>query len=107
MLTGLLALTGTKIGVEMFAWTAVFILPVNSALNPFLYAVPAVKHKMVSLPFHTSHLVGFWHYIYSKYSNSCCNIDIICDCWLKRVIRLHASLLTLSNTGFCGPDLLF
>ncbi|XP_046351940.2 G-protein coupled receptor GRL101-like [Haliotis rufescens] len=42
----LLALTGIKIGVEMFAWTAVFILPVNSALNPFLYAVPAVKHKM-------------------------------------------------------------
>ncbi|XP_055958397.1 G-protein coupled receptor GRL101-like [Patella vulgata] len=36
---GLMTLSGTVINSEVYAWTAVFILPVNSALNPFLYTV--------------------------------------------------------------------
>ncbi|XP_050413544.2 G-protein coupled receptor GRL101 [Patella vulgata] len=36
---GLMALNGMVINSEVYAWTAVFILPVNSALNPFLYTV--------------------------------------------------------------------
>ena len=49
-LSGLLALSGTEIGAEVYAWTAVFILPVNSALNPFLYTVPSLLHRKVSIP---------------------------------------------------------
>lgn len=32
-------MTGTTIPGEMYAWTIVFILPVNSALNPILYTI--------------------------------------------------------------------
>ncbi|XP_041364627.1 G-protein coupled receptor GRL101-like [Gigantopelta aegis] len=44
-LMGLLALSGTEIGGEVYAWTAVFILPVNSALNPFLYTIPSLLRR--------------------------------------------------------------
>jgi len=37
-----MALSGTVIPGEIYAWTAVFILPVNSALNPFLYTFSAI-----------------------------------------------------------------
>lgn len=39
---GLMALSGKSIPGEVYAWTAVFILPINSALNPFLYTFSAV-----------------------------------------------------------------
>ncbi|KAJ8048161.1 hypothetical protein HOLleu_00352 [Holothuria leucospilota] len=40
ILMGFLAQTGSvQIPKEIYAWTAVFILPVNSALNPYLYTV--------------------------------------------------------------------
>ena len=43
-----MALTGTEISGDVYAWTAVFVLPINSALNPFLYTLSAIIGKKVS-----------------------------------------------------------
>ena len=40
---GLLSLRGHSLGGEAYAWTAVFILPINSALNPLLYSLPVIR----------------------------------------------------------------
>ncbi|XP_076116691.1 G-protein coupled receptor GRL101-like [Mytilus galloprovincialis] len=42
---GLMALRGHVIPSEVYAWTAVFILPINSALNPFLYTFASIKEN--------------------------------------------------------------
>ncbi|XP_060587650.1 G-protein coupled receptor GRL101-like, partial [Ruditapes philippinarum] len=42
---GILALNGFPIPGDVYAWSAVFILPINSALNPFLYTVTAIIGK--------------------------------------------------------------
>jgi hypothetical protein len=44
---GLMALTGYTIPGEVYAWTAVLILPINSALNPFMYTLSAIYGKKV------------------------------------------------------------
>lgn len=52
---GVLALTGHEIPGDVYVWTAVFILPINSALNPFLYTLSAILGKKVnkkSFPWH-------------------------------------------------------
>ena len=36
---GILAQCNVTIPVEMYAWSVVFILPINSSLNPYLYTV--------------------------------------------------------------------
>ncbi|XP_055954389.1 G-protein coupled receptor GRL101-like [Patella vulgata] len=42
---GLMSLGGVSIDSEVYAWAAVFILPVNSALNPIIYTASAYyKH---------------------------------------------------------------
>jgi len=41
-ITGILAMEGYEIPGEVYAWTAVLILPINSALNPFLYTLSAI-----------------------------------------------------------------
>ncbi|XP_070556438.1 G-protein coupled receptor GRL101-like [Ptychodera flava] len=41
---GMLALTDTvTIPGSVYAWAAVFILPINSAINPFLYTISVIK----------------------------------------------------------------
>ena len=40
-----LAVGGMKIPPQVSAWTAVFILPLNSSINPFLYTVATLKAK--------------------------------------------------------------
>ncbi|XP_077868861.1 uncharacterized protein LOC144359620 [Saccoglossus kowalevskii] len=43
---GLLALSDTvTIPGQVYAWTAVFILPLNSALNPLLYTISSIKAR--------------------------------------------------------------
>ena len=42
-----MALNGYAISGEVYAWAAVFILPINSALNPFLYTLSAILGKQV------------------------------------------------------------
>ena len=43
-----MALNGHVIPGDVYAWTAVLILPINSAINPFLYTLTAVLNKQVS-----------------------------------------------------------
>ncbi|XP_060607609.1 G-protein coupled receptor GRL101-like [Ruditapes philippinarum] len=44
-LMGILSLNGYTISGDVYAFTAVFILPFNSALNPFLYTLSAIIGK--------------------------------------------------------------
>ncbi|XP_050412354.1 G-protein coupled receptor GRL101 [Patella vulgata] len=44
---GLMALRGYVIPGEVYAWTAVFILPINSALNPIIYTASSIQMKQV------------------------------------------------------------
>ena len=46
IIMGLITLFGKDVGEAAFRWSAVVILPVNSALNPLLYTVPAIKKKL-------------------------------------------------------------
>ncbi|GFO48935.1 relaxin receptor-like protein [Plakobranchus ocellatus] len=43
---GFLALGGHVLGGEAYAWTAVFVMPVNSALNPLLYSLPTIRARL-------------------------------------------------------------
>ena len=43
---GLMARSGVPISGDINVWTAVFILPLNSALNPFLYTFSKYKQKV-------------------------------------------------------------
>ena len=40
---GLAALNGTVISGDVYAWVIVFVLPVNSALNPILYTISSLN----------------------------------------------------------------
>jgi hypothetical protein len=60
---GIMALNGHVISGDVYAWSAVFILPINSALNPILYTVTAILGKSVitffSLLYYFLQLVRF------------------------------------------------
>ncbi|XP_053378714.1 G-protein coupled receptor GRL101-like [Mercenaria mercenaria] len=55
---GMMALCGRVIPGEVYAWTAVFILPVNSALNPVLYTLTTILGKKKSQAQQDSHTVS-------------------------------------------------
>ncbi|XP_063400167.1 G-protein coupled receptor GRL101-like [Mytilus trossulus] len=63
---GLMALRGYSIPAEVYAWTAVFILPINSALNPFLYTFASIRGNR-SLQQKNTYLTGN---VNSKESNA-------------------------------------
>lgn len=45
-----MALLGQDISGDVYAWVIVFVLPVNSALNPFLYTFSGLcKKKRVTI----------------------------------------------------------
>ena len=44
---GLLAYGGNSLGGEAYAWVAIFVLPINSALNPVLYSLPVIRHHLI------------------------------------------------------------
>ena len=46
-LIGMLALSGVTISGDVYSWITVFVLPINSALNPFLYTLLAIMKKEV------------------------------------------------------------
>ena len=54
ILTGILALTDHVIPGDVYAWTAVMVLPINSAMNPFLYTLSAILGRKVSVNKHLS-----------------------------------------------------
>uniref|UniRef100_A0A2C9LU80 G-protein coupled receptors family 1 profile domain-containing protein n=1 Tax=Biomphalaria glabrata TaxID=6526 RepID=A0A2C9LU80_BIOGL len=45
---GFLSLKGYRFDREVYAWIAVFVLPINSALNPIIYTIPAIYHRCLS-----------------------------------------------------------
>ncbi|KAJ8050922.1 hypothetical protein HOLleu_04305 [Holothuria leucospilota] len=47
---GILTETGVEITLDMYAWFAVVVMPINSALNPFLYTIPLMKRKKKNEP---------------------------------------------------------
>ncbi|CAL1535174.1 unnamed protein product, partial [Lymnaea stagnalis] len=48
---GLLALNGHQLGMEAYAWSAVLIMPLNSAINPLIYTIPALMQRWSELMF--------------------------------------------------------
>ncbi|KAH9524111.1 hypothetical protein Btru_048162 [Bulinus truncatus] len=45
---GILSLIGKEFDKETYAWMAVFVLPVNSALNPLIYTIPVIIDRIKS-----------------------------------------------------------
>ncbi|KAH9498616.1 hypothetical protein Btru_007826 [Bulinus truncatus] len=43
---GILSLIGQEFDKETYAWMAVFVLPVNSALNPMIYTIPFIVDRL-------------------------------------------------------------
>ncbi|KAH9499547.1 hypothetical protein Btru_078097 [Bulinus truncatus] len=39
---GMLSLGGYTYNIDVYAWVAIFILPINSAVNPLLYTIPEI-----------------------------------------------------------------
>ncbi|KAH9505284.1 hypothetical protein Btru_059138 [Bulinus truncatus] len=46
---GMFSLNGHEFGPDVYAWTAVFVLPVNSAVNPLIYTLPAIYNRIRQL----------------------------------------------------------
>ncbi|KAK3096891.1 hypothetical protein FSP39_004488 [Pinctada imbricata] len=46
---GLMVVAGVQIPVEIYAWIVVLVLPVNSAINPYLYTLSSMRknHRKV------------------------------------------------------------
>ena len=42
---GVMSVAGHEISREAYTWSAVVILPINSAINPILYTLPAIEKK--------------------------------------------------------------
>ncbi|KAJ8033569.1 hypothetical protein HOLleu_23859 [Holothuria leucospilota] len=47
---GVLTEFGTEISIELYAWLVVVVMPINSALNPFIYTIPLMKKKKRNEP---------------------------------------------------------
>ncbi|KAH9503366.1 hypothetical protein Btru_072841 [Bulinus truncatus] len=43
---GILSINGEEFDREVYAWMAVFVLPVNSAVNPMIYTIPVIIDKL-------------------------------------------------------------
>lgn len=50
IVVGILSQAGFKISSDVYAWLAVFVMPINSAFNPFIYTFPAIKKKKKNEP---------------------------------------------------------
>ena len=49
-ISGVLAMTsGIDIPGEIYAWTVVFLLPLNSALNPVLYTMSSISSLKIKV----------------------------------------------------------
>ncbi|XP_065296530.1 uncharacterized protein [Dermacentor albipictus] len=46
---GLMAMSGVRIPGEAYAWTAVFVLPANSAANPLIYTIASLRFRLFLL----------------------------------------------------------
>ena len=52
---GLLSASGAvEIPADIYAWTAVFILPLNSSLNPYLYTFSVTRQRIKTKRSHSA-----------------------------------------------------
>ncbi|KAJ8034633.1 hypothetical protein HOLleu_21550 [Holothuria leucospilota] len=47
---GILSKAGIEITIDMYAWIAIFVMPINSAFNPFIYTIPTIKKRKKNEP---------------------------------------------------------
>ncbi|KAJ8043103.1 hypothetical protein HOLleu_10058 [Holothuria leucospilota] len=50
IITGILSQTGTNISTDTYAWFAIFVMPINSAVNPFIYTIHTMMSKKKNEP---------------------------------------------------------
>ncbi|KAJ8031810.1 hypothetical protein HOLleu_25127 [Holothuria leucospilota] len=50
IITGILSNAGYKVSSDAYVWFAIFVMPINSAFNPFIYTIPAIKRKKKNEP---------------------------------------------------------
>ncbi|KAJ8031816.1 hypothetical protein HOLleu_25140 [Holothuria leucospilota] len=50
IITGILSNAGHEVSTDMYVWFAIFVMPINSAFNPFIYTIPAIKRKKKNEP---------------------------------------------------------
>ncbi|KAJ8047943.1 hypothetical protein HOLleu_00065 [Holothuria leucospilota] len=50
IIAGLLTQSGVKMTVDMYAWAVIVAMPINSALNPFIYTISLMKKKEKNKP---------------------------------------------------------
>ena len=48
IIAGVISMSGHLLPLDVYAWVAVFVIPVNAALNPFLYTFNNIKKKSVN-----------------------------------------------------------
>ncbi|CAG2106836.1 unnamed protein product, partial [Medioppia subpectinata] len=53
ILLGIISFYGVKIPPQAFAWVAVFVLPLNAAINPTLYTLSTLVYRKKSSNPHT------------------------------------------------------
>ncbi|XP_062589196.1 uncharacterized protein LOC134250867 [Saccostrea cucullata] len=70
---GLLALNGHVISGEVYTWVAVFILPINSALNPFLYSFSSIRSRVELAVLSQKRTVSGTHSATETYTELCEN----------------------------------
>ncbi|KAJ8025179.1 hypothetical protein HOLleu_35308 [Holothuria leucospilota] len=47
---GILSKAGLEISINMYAWLAILVMPINSAVNPFIYTIPTIRKKKQNEP---------------------------------------------------------
>ncbi|KAH9499554.1 hypothetical protein Btru_078105 [Bulinus truncatus] len=52
---GMLSVGGHRYSPDVYAWVAIFILPVNSAVNPMLYTIPTIYNRLTVISNPPSH----------------------------------------------------
>ena len=51
LVSAIMAYNGHVISGDVYAWTVVLVLPINSALNPYMYTLSAVVGRKVQTNF--------------------------------------------------------
>ncbi|KAJ8034623.1 hypothetical protein HOLleu_21538 [Holothuria leucospilota] len=50
IILGIGSAADVRISVDFYVWIAVFVMPINSALNPFIYTIPTMKSRKKNEP---------------------------------------------------------
>ncbi|KAL5014485.1 hypothetical protein ScPMuIL_008755, partial [Solemya velum] len=83
---GIMAMTGYQIPGEVYVWTAVFILPVNSAINPFLYTIGTIIKQHGNRAYFHSSLRS------STRSTGTLDVEVWSEIWMKDFFITRNSL---------------